>query len=428
MDHSPTRIRYRCLSWLALAAGLAYLCRNAVGVAESSIRTDLGLSLVESGWCMSAFFWSYAVFQIPTGWVAERLGTRVSLTLFAIGWSIAAAAIGAAPGLWTIVLAQLVMGVSQAGIFPASINSIGYWMPLSERSFGCGVLGAGMQVGAIAASVLTGALISDVGWRWVFLIFAIPSFVWAAAYFVRFRDRPEEDPAVNAAELELIHAGRAAAADAKPQADAGPEETFIDLALRPEVWWLCAQQVCRASGYMFFASWFPTFLQSTRGISVANSGYLQALVLGGSLAGNLLGGALTDWVWRRTQSARLSRNLVGGTFMAVCGLLILAAWFVQNAVLAVALLGAGVFVAGMAGPCALAATIDLGGSRVPQVFGLMNMSGNLGAAACPILVGRLIDVTGNWNLVLVLFAVNYLVGAGCWTFITPRARGVDVVS
>jgi ACS family glucarate transporter-like MFS transporter/ACS family D-galactonate transporter-like MFS transporter len=420
MNGRPTYLRYATLSWLALAAGLAYLCRNAVGVAESTIRTDLGLSLDESGWCMSAFFWSYAVLQIPAGSLSAKWGTRRTMALFAIGWSIASVAIGMAPGFWTIVIAQLVMGASQAGIFPASINSIGHWMPLSERSFGCGVLAAGMQMGAIAASCLTGALVEDVGWRWVFVIFAIPGFVWTLVFLMRFYDRPEQDHRVSAEELAHIASNRPVA-PAVVDSRAAPH-SFWSLALQPAVLWLCGQQICRAAGYMFFASWFPTFLQKTRGISVEQSGYMQALVLGGSLAGCLCGGMLTDWVWRTTGSLRLSRSLVGGGFLTTCACLILSAWFVESANLAVALLAAGALVAGLAGPSALAATIDLGGQRVPQIFGLMNMTGNIAAALCPILVGKLFELTENWNLVLLLFAGIYLLGAVCWIFIRPGAR------
>src|SRR6478735_4393063 len=109
MTDGPTRVRYLALSWLALAAGLAYLCRNAVSVAESTIRTDLKLSLDESGWCMSAFFWSYAVLQIPAGSLSAKWGTRATMAVLAVGWSLASIAIGLAPGFWTIVIAQLVM-------------------------------------------------------------------------------------------------------------------------------------------------------------------------------------------------------------------------------------------------------------------------------------------------------------------------------
>ena len=171
---------------------------------------------------------------------------------------------------------------------------------------------------------------------------------------------------------------------------------------------------------MFFASWFPTFLQETRGISVAGSGYLQGLVLAGTLTGSICGGLLTDWIWRRSKSLRLSRSGVGAVFLGGCGLLILGAWFVESYIVAVGLLTIGALFAALAGPCAFAATIDIGGTRVPQVFGLMNMCGNLAAAACPVLVGLLFSWTSNWNLVLLVFAGVYLLGAACWMFVNPQ--------
>ena len=129
---------------------------------------------------------------------------------------------------------------------------------------------------------------------------------------------------------------------------------------------------------------------------------------------------LTDCIWRRTRSLRLSRSGVGACALAICSLLILAAWFVQSPTLAVTLLALGALFAALAGPCAIAATIDIGGSSVPQVFGMMNMCGNLAAAACPVLVGKLFQWTANWNVVLLLFAFVYLAGAICWVFANPQ--------
>jgi ACS family glucarate transporter-like MFS transporter/ACS family D-galactonate transporter-like MFS transporter len=143
------------------------------------------------------------------------------------------------------------------------------------------------------------------------------------------------------------------------------------------------------------------------------------LVFAGTLIGGLMGGALTDWIWQRTKSLRISRSGVGSTFLLGCALLILAAWFVQHVALAVAMLTFGSLLAALAGPCAFCATIDVGGRHVPQVFGMMNMMGNFAAAACPILVGELFAWTANWNLVLLVFAGVYLVGALCWALVDP---------
>lgn len=425
MTDRPTAVRHRALAWLAVAAALAYLCRNAVGVAESTIREDLGLTLEQSGWFMGAFFWTYAVFQVPSGWFAERMGTRVALSVFALAWSLATLAMGVAAGFWLLIVAQLVMGMAQAGIFPASCNSVGHWIPLAQRSLACGILAAGMQIGAIAASVLTGELMSPFGWRWIFVAFAMPGILWTIGFSSWFRDRPTQVAGLNARELALIRAD--SSVDESPrQSSASELGELLAIARSPVMWLLCGQQICRAAGYMFFASWFPTFLQETRGVSVTESGYQQGLVLAGTLAGAIFGGTLTDWIWRRSGSLRLSRSGIGAASLGTCAFLILAAWFVQSPTLAVSLLALGAFFAALAGPCAFAATIDIGGPHVPQVFGMMNMCGNFAAAACPILVGKLFQWSANWNLVLLWFAGIYLAGAICWVFVNPRQRVEDL--
>jgi ACS family glucarate transporter-like MFS transporter/ACS family D-galactonate transporter-like MFS transporter len=415
----PTMFRYRALTWLTVAAALAYLCRNAIGVAESTIRDELGLSLEQSGWFMGAFFWTYAIFQVPNGWFSERFGTRIALSVFTLAWSAAMLGIGIAPGLWLLIAAQLTMGVAQAGLLPATCNSIGHWMPLAQRSVACGILGAGMQIGAIAASGLTGVMMASLGWRWVFVAFALPGILWAFGFFVRFRDHPTDVLPRDSSELALIRSGRGAD-DSDLGAEAGELMELLAIARNPSMWWLCGQQMCRAMGYMFFASWFPTFLQETRGVSVEKSGYLQGVVMIGALLGAIFGGLLTDWVWRRTGSLRISRSGVGAASLGSCSIVILGAWFVQSTEVAVFLLALCAFCAASAGPCAFAATIDIGGPRVPQVAGMMNMSGNFAAAACPVLVGRLFQLTTNWNLILLLLAGVFLTGAICWLFVNPQ--------
>lgn len=417
LSEPPTKVRYQVLGLLTFAAAVAYLARNAVGVAESTIRDSFCLTLRESGWFMGAFFWSYAVLQIPSGSLAHRRGTRFALTLFAAAWSLAALLIGMSPGLWLLMAAQLLMGAAQAGAFPASCLSISHWIPLPRRSFACGSIAMGMQVGAIGAGLLTGPLIALVDWRWVFVAYAVPGFLWAMMFWTRFGDDPAETPAVNTSELQLIKQYQE---NEQPESDARPATPWRVILLHPVIWFLCSQQICRAAGYMFFASWFPTFLQKTRGISIESSGYLQAFVFTGTMTGCLCGGLLTDWIWKRTQNLRLSRSGVGATFLTACAALILAAWFVESTILAVALLALGALFAALAGPCAFSATIDIGGDHVPQVFGLMNMMGNLSAAATPILVAELFARTRDWTLVLLVFAGIYFLGAICWLFVDPR--------
>jgi ACS family glucarate transporter-like MFS transporter/ACS family D-galactonate transporter-like MFS transporter len=368
---------------------------------------------------MGAFFWTYALFQVPSGWVSERRGSRIALSVFALGWSIAMMQIGIAHAFWLLMVAQLTMGIAQAGLMPAAVNSIGHWMPLAQRSIACGILAAGLQVGAIAASALMGILIAPFGWRLAFVTFALPGILWALGFFALFRDDPAEVLPSDSSELAMIRSGRSTSSS-NLQREADEPGELLAIARNPSMWWLCGQQICRAAGYAFFASWFPTFLQKTRGVSVEESGFLQGAVLGGALIGCIFGGAITDWIWRLTGSLRASRSGVGAASLAACAIVTLGAWFVERTEVAVFLLALGAFCAAFAGPCAFAATIDIGGSRVPQVAGMMNMCGNFAAAACPILVGRQFQLTENWNLILLLLAGVFSTGAICWLFVNPQ--------
>ena len=410
-------VRYRVMAWLSLAAVLAYFCRNSVGVAESTIRDQLELSKAEMGWFLGAFFWSYALCQVPAAYVGERFGTRRVLGWSAFLWSLGILLVGSATNLAMLIIAQLLMGVAQAAVFPCAVKSIAAWIPEPNRATACSFLSIGMQLGAIATALLTGRLITVFDWRIVFISYALPGVLWSIGFVASFRNHPADDPAVNSAERELI-----SPASSSPPPPSGPDEEsgtvpWLAILTNRSVLCLCGQQSFRAAGYAFFALWFPTFLQETRGLDVEASGYLQGTLFFSTLLGGLVGGLLIDRIYKRTGNRKLSRSGVGAVCMLSCGWLIFCAYFADNVFLAVALIDLGAFTAAVAGPCAYVATIDLGKKHVPAVFGLMNMSGNLAAAAAPAVIGYLSQ--NNWNMILILYAVAYLLAAICWWLVDP---------
>jgi ACS family glucarate transporter-like MFS transporter len=401
-------VRYLVLAWLCLAAAIAYVPRTCLGVAEEDIRSSVRLSKTEMSWVMSAFFLGYAVFQIPSGWLGHVWGTRWCLALFAVGWSVASGAVSLAAGLPLLLAARGGMGVAQAGLFPCSAGTVAAWFPATRWGLANGLLGSCMQIGAALATALTGLLLGPLGWRLVFVLFALPGVVWGVGFFLWFRDRPEEHAAVNAAELNLI---RGTAPPAPDRREPTPWGTlFTSWAMLC----ICGQQFFRAAGYMFYASWFATFLRETRGIGTGEAGVLTSLPIAAVVVGSAVGGAASDWVLGRTGSRRLSRQGLSVASMLGCALLIVWAYFIRDARLAVLVIAAGSFCSAFAGPCAYAITIDIGERHVAPVFATMNMAGNVGAALFPLLVPPLVEGTGSWDAVLFLFAGMYLAAGLCW--------------
>ena len=402
----PSRTRFIALAGLCAAAALAYLTRNAPGTAESTIRGDLGLSKEQSGWLISAFFWPYALCQIPAAVVLKRIGARRALPWFAVLWSLASA-LSAVGGLTMLLIGRACMGVAQAGLVPVGVSAMARWFPRSEQGLASGAFGGFMSVGGIVAAPLTASLLMPLGWRWTFVMFALPGVLWAVWFGGWFRDEPSEHQSVNEAERELIGGERSAAT--------GPTAMpWRLLFASPAMWFLCAQQVCRAAGYIFFSSWFATYLQEARGVTIIHSGWLSALPLLADVTGCIFGGALTDAVLRWTGKERLARQGISVIALLMCAGLIACAWSVANPTLAVLVISAGMFCAAIANPCGSAVTMRIGGKHCATVSGTMNMCGNFGAASFPIVVPWLLRTTGSWNAVLVGFAALYVLAAGFW--------------
>jgi nitrate/nitrite transporter NarK len=285
-----------------------------------------------------------------------------------------------------------------------------------------GALASFMQVGAGLALALTGTLVGEIGWRWVMVLFALPGFVWAAMFHWWFRDLPEDHPRVNDAELTIIGRGRKTDAADRER----PATPWRLILLNFDIWMICGQQFFRAAGYIFFSTWFPEYLRVTYGVSVAGSGFLASLPILVAIFGSLAGGVIVDWIWNRTASRRLSRQGVAMFAMLSCAAFIGIAFQCERVLPAVVWISAGSFCAAMAGPCAYTVTIDKSAGVVAPVFGLMNMSGNIGAAACPLVVGGFVQLTGNaWYLVLLLFIGNYVFAAICWAVLNPDGTILD---
>lgn len=437
----PTRIRYWVLGWLCVAATVAYMSRYAISAAETTIREDLTLSVTQMGWVLSAFFWGYALAQIPAGWLGQRWGTRRALTLYAIVWSLAAALTGLAWGFVSLLAARLVFGVAQAGIFPCAANTIRHWLPTSRRAVASGALGSFMNIGGAAGTALTGLMLSGamwtfqdnvlvlppISWRVALALFALPGIVWAIAFYAWFRDTPREHSGTNAAELAVIEHDEEERASATTSAT--PWRTILN---HPDMWLICTQQFFRAAAAVIFATWFPTYLQESRGVSTSAAGLLTTIPLLSFVVGGVAGGLIVDWLYHKTRSRRISRQGTAVVAMLGCSVFLLIAYFVEATMPAVLLIATGSLFAAFSGSCGYTITIDKAGDYVGPVFGAMNMSGNLGAAICPAVIAYVAENTAgsrpgeaNWDSVLLVFLCLTLAAGIAWMLVNPNGTFFD---
>ncbi|MEW4567990.1 MFS transporter [Tautonia sp. JC769] len=440
----PTRVRYVVLLALALAAVISYLSRVALAPAASTIQARMGLDDREMGYVLGGFFLGYLWAQVPGGWLGDRLGARWGLALLSLLWSLATIGTALADSATALWWTRAAAGFAQGGLFPISAKVITAWFPVDRRGIAGAVPTACMSVGSVLANGMTVLMIPLIGWRGVFHAYAAMGILWAILFAVWYRNSPREHAGTNQAERDVI-LGRwgKVKGDASPDAGAigggddaetGLPEISTGRALRsiavsPGMWAFCGQSFFRAFGYAFFITWFPAYLERSRGLRIEDAGMLSMAPLFGVVVGSFLGGYWVDLILRRTGKPWLSRSGLSAGALLVCSLTMLAAAWIHHPAGAVFLITIGTFFFGMTGPTTWATTMDIAGGHTATVFAVMNMAGNFGAMACPVVVGYLFDEIrdsgADWELVLYLFSAVYLAGAVCWLVLDPTRSVVN---
>ncbi|MFT4556389.1 MAG: ACS family glucarate transporter-like MFS transporter, partial [Planctomycetaceae bacterium] len=155
----PTRVRYLVLGVTFAMAFLLYLHRFCMSYAQTYIREDLSISNDELSFCFSAFFLTYALAQVPSGWMSDRFGPRTMLTIYILVWSFFTAMMGMTVGVISLLVVRLLAGIGQAGAYPTAASLIGKWIPMSQRGTASAFVSWGGRLGSGLAPVLTASLI-----------------------------------------------------------------------------------------------------------------------------------------------------------------------------------------------------------------------------------------------------------------------------
>jgi MFS family permease len=406
----PTAARHVVTAFALALAVITYIDRVAIAVAAPFISSELGLSRTQMAWALAAFAWAYALFEIPGGWLGDRIGPRRVLMRIVIWWSGFTAATGWAWNATSLVTIRALFGAGEAGAFPNLTRVLTTWLPARERERAQARLWLATRLSGAFTPLAVAYAISLVGWRRTFEICGAIGVVWAALFYWWYRDSPAEHPAVNEAELAMLPPARetAIAADGVP---------WRAIASTPAVWLLSIQYMCLAYGWWFYINWLPTYLRESRGATLAVGALLAGLplLLGG--AGCLVSAAAIPRLARRTGSVARARRIVAITGFVGASACIFIFTGIEDTRRAMVALGFAGFFNDFVMPAAWAGTMDVGGRYAGTVSGAMNMMGSIAGASSILVVGYLLAWTGNWTLTFYLSAAIYLVGAVCWLFL-----------
>jgi MFS transporter, ACS family, glucarate transporter len=390
---------------------IQYIDRVCISQAKPQISSDLHLSETQMGMVFSAFTLAYALFEIPCGYLGDRIGPRRVLLRIVLWWSFFTAATGWVRSWITLVVTRFLFGAGEAGCFPNLTKAFNRWLPITERSRAQGIMWMSARWGGAFTPYLVYVCLQHMHWRTSFAVFGMLGVVWSIIFFWWYRDDPRTHQSVNAAEAALLPVG-----DAESDHLNVPWSKFWR---SKTVWCLCAQYFAASYSWYFFITWFPTYLLQARGLNIKQSALLAGtpLLLGGF--GALFAGWISPWLSQKVGGLRTTRRLLGSVGFTMAAVLLVISTFLTNPYMAVFAIALVSFCNDLMMPSAWTACMDVGGKYVGTLSGTMNMMGNLGGFVSPIVIGYIVEKTGNWALTFYITAAVYLIGAVFWLMMDP---------
>jgi len=406
-------VRYKVVGVAASLAALTYLDRVCISVLAPSITKEFALTQVQMSYVFSAFTLSYAMFEIPTAWWADRIGSRAVVTRI-VGWWSAFTMLTAAAFSYPSMLAlRFLFGIGEAGTWPNAARVFSRWIPARERGIVQGVFFAGAHLSGALTPALVLWMTTFLSWREIFLTCGCVGFFWAAGWHRWFRDEPADHPSVSPEERDMILRERNLPPHEKH--DAG---SFAAVFKHPSSWVLCLMYVANTYGFYFLITWLPTYLQKVLGFSGTELKVFAGLPLMLSVLADIFGGLTTDWLTKRF-GTRFGRCSVGFAGYAIAGVAMAVAAGSGNRVVAAVLIAIAAASSMFTLAPSWATCIDIGEHRAGVLSAAMNTSGNIGGFLSPIVLAYLVRAFSNWAIPLYVLAGLYLMAAICWLAIRP---------
>jgi sugar phosphate permease len=412
----PTRARHVVLALTIAAYMITYMDRVNIASAMPVIQKELGFSMITVGWIFSSFRWGYALFQIPGGWLGDRIGPRRALALIVTWWSLFTSATALARGAVSMAAFRFLFGIGEAGAFPIATRSLSRWMPPTERGLAQGVTHAGSRLGAALTPSIVVLMMIAYGWRMPFFVFGFIGLIWAAVWYWYYRDTPEEHAGVNAAERGLIEGSLNS-----PRSAATRSVPWRRILQSPNLWTLSLMYFCYGYCIDVYLDWFPKYLNDYRGFNLKQMGFYASLPLFAGTLGDLLGGWLSDRWAKRSGDLKAARRGVGMAGFLLAAAAMLPATFTAGSLASVWYTCVAVFGLEATVGVSWAIPLDIGGSFAGSVSSVMNMCGNVGGAISPPLLAYLVRMY-SWKVPFVVSAALCVVGAALFGRIDATRR------
>ncbi len=392
---------------LGVGVLINYVDRVNLSVSKDALTAQFGMSTIAFGYLLSAYSWTYALLQVPSGALLDRFGVRRVLRVAALLWSVASLLAGVSLSVWQFFLARLVLGVGEAPTFPGNAKAVGYWFPPSERSLATAAFDAAAKFASAIGVPVMALLLIKFGWRWMFGFTAAASFAYFLAFYFVYRN-PSEDAELSAEERAYI-AGGGAQPEESAAASGGAVLSY--LLRQRKVWGLAIGSAAYNYSFYLLLTWTPSYLSAELHIDLLHSALYTAVPwLVATATDIFVGGWLVDALIQRGFEASRVRQtvLVGGTVLGLGIFGAASAHSTGSALFWISLSLGGLAAAAPVG-WSVPSLIAPRGS-VGQVGGISNFCSQVAAISAPIVTGYVVSATHSFAGAFVLAAVILAIG------------------
>ncbi|HMD37685.1 MAG TPA: MFS transporter [Candidatus Acidoferrum sp.] len=415
------RRRWAIACLLGFGVLVNYFDRVNLSVSQQALETSFGISVVMFGYLSSAYNWTYALLQLPSGLLLDRFGVRRVGYVSTVLWSVASFAAAAATGVRGFFAARLLLGVGEAPTFPGNAKAVGYWFPSQERSLATAIFDAMAKFSSAVGVPLLGFLVVHFGWRWSFASTGFISIVFFIFFFAFYRN-PSEDKTLSDAERQYIKKGGAQPEDRVHASKGAP------------LWYLLRQRrvyglALGFAGYNYtfylLLTWLPTYFLKVHHVDLMQSvAYTSVPWLFATLTDLVIGGWLVDWLIQRGWNAVRVRQviLIGGTSL---GLGILGAAQAQTA--AGALVWITISISGLSAASPVGWSIPsliAPKESVGTVGGILNFSNQVVAIVAPIVTAYVLQITHAFAWAFIAATAVLLMSIGAYIFLLGKMEPV----
>ncbi|GLU31962.1 MFS transporter [Trinickia caryophylli] len=393
-----TQYRWHVLIWLLIGGIINYLDRANLSIAAPGMIQDLGLTRTQIGLLGTVFSWTYAVMQLPAGWIIDRFGAKRAYAVGMIWWSVATWLTGVAGSIAGLIAMRAMLAIGEAPCWPTSAKITASWFPGKERGFATGIWDSASKWGPALAPALLVALMISFGWRSLFHVTGAVGIVFAVLFLLFYRN-PTESRRLSREEFAYIEAG----GGGHEQPLSSSALKWRSLFMHRSVWGMIFGYFCAIWLWNIFLVFLPLYLFDRFHVSLGQLGVYASIPWFGGAIGEIAAG----WVARKMVDGGVASSMDAKRIVIVCcallaGACVIALPFVQSIAATLALMTFGLaFIAATIGN-AWALAADLAPpAMVASVSSVQNFGGYFGGAFSPVVVGLIADRTGSYSLAFV---------------------------